>query len=285
MNQRYFKIREDEPFSEKEFINYIENKQGLYLKNVTVSDPIKKKVIHEYQNKEGFVDLSYYFDDIDIYESRIITLNVHCIGNGLTEVDKENDAYKKINLLNRIFLDHTKGLQIKISKYNDYYFKAIPVNMTIVEKDEKDSLGLLQATYEFQANPEAIKSLSSRYPIELYEKQQVGYFLRTFFYKGISGFLFNLSKKAPIRVYVKDYNQEFLKLSSSAEAKNKYPEFSFNINGYMLTKNENEYRFDFEEKRIYFTIDSIYLNNEKNIIAFKKYKSYDFHIIIENTII
>ena len=30
MIQRYFKIREDEPFSTNEFIDYIDNKQGLY---------------------------------------------------------------------------------------------------------------------------------------------------------------------------------------------------------------------------------------------------------------
>ena len=285
MNQRYFKIREDEPFNTNEFIDYIDNKQGLYLKNATVSDPIKKKVIHEYQNKEGVVDLSYYFDDIDIYESRVLTLNVHCIGNGLTEVEKENDAYNKVNLLNRIFLDHTKGLQIKISKYNNYYFKAIPVSMSIAEKAEKDSLGLIEVIYEFQVNPEAIKLLEGRYPIELYEKQQVGYFLKTFFDKGISGFPFNLTKKTPIRVYLRDQDEEFLKLASSAEAKIKYPEFSLNINGYILTKNENEYKFDFEKRRIYFTVDSIYLNNGENYISFNAYKTYDFYIIIENAIV
>ncbi|AMP21453.1 hypothetical protein AZF37_09730 (plasmid) [endosymbiont 'TC1' of Trimyema compressum] len=268
-SKRYFRIRDRKDIDEDTFEDYINNSSSLSLINVTISDVIKKKIIHEYPAKQGFVDLSYYFDDVNIYENREITVTINIFGSGKTEVERESDAYLKVQQLNKLLLDLNKEIEIEISKYPGYFFRGKPVFMKIEEKEEESILGILKVTYIFLVFPEAAVKLEGHFPINQFCKGKHASFLHTDIRNDRNFIYFYLDKKAAVTVYTVINNTD-----------NIPGNYTIKVNNFTQIE-ITEYKYS--GNRRFFTIDSLYLNEKENVIVFEKKdkaKALDDHFII-----
>ena len=297
--KRYFKIRESKIKNENSFTDYLAEIPNVFIKNVSVSDCVKKKIIHEYPNKQGFLDLSYYFDDVDIYEKRIISLTVNVVGEGATEIDRENSAHSKLNELSQYILDKTNLIDISILKYDDYFFTGVPLSYQIKEKNEKDILGLLEVVFEFLVYPEAKKMINGYFPIEIFKSSGIGSFLHTDFDLNINNefkkfkrdtLYFYLKKKKPITIY-KNFNTE--DKNSLLKDPLSFQYFSFNINGSKKDITKKDIEVDEKRGIFIFTINSVELEGGINFIEFIYYLKdgskddtrlhmSDFYLILES---
>ena len=263
-----------------DFTDYISKIPGISIIDVTLSDCVMKKIIHEYPNKQGFADLSYYFDKVNIYANRKLSLRVNVIGEGRTEIERENNAHEKITILSQYIMDKTETIDILISKYGGYFFTGVPNCVHTEEKKEIDMLGLVKATYEYLVEPEARKMIDGFFPLSVFETDGIGSFLST------CGQLkrpvyFYLKKKKPIIVYRSVSKDDLEKI------KKENFKIIIKINGKTekeITKNDIEIN---EQRGIFsFSINSTELNGGENFIAFISLTPYlneqNYYLIVEN---
>lgn len=191
MNQRYIKING---------IDYFSNSGVYTLADVKISELTKKKVIYEPPGKQEYVDLSYFYQNANIYENRTIIAEVIVQGKGTTEIDRENDAYAKIQALNSQILDLVGDINIEVSKYQGYVFRGIPLKMVLEQKGEADELSVHKVTYHFLVGPIATITLDGCYPIKYVTKGKCGSQMKTNIALGRNTIMVNLDRVKPVYI-------------------------------------------------------------------------------------
>ena len=160
-------------------INHFANSENYIVQDILISDLVKKKVIYEYIGKQGFIDLSYKYQNANIYENRNIVLKLIVIGKGITQTDRENDAYAKIQALNNLILNTTTTLEIEASKYEGYIFEGVATQMNVEQKDDEAILSYFKCSYSFLIDPMARLTLDGCYPIRLLTPGKCGSYMKT----------------------------------------------------------------------------------------------------------
>jgi len=276
--ERYFKIRKNEAKNYLSFVDHISRIKGISIADISITDCVKKKILHEYPNKQGFIDLSYYFDSVNIYENRTISLQLNVIGDGETELERENNAYQKINFLSQYLLDRTDTIDISISRYGEYFFTGVPLDVQIAEKKGQEILGLLKVTYTFLVEAEAKKMIDGQFPLSIFEADGIGSFLNTFGRSWLPVY-FYLKRKKPVIVYRKfDTNEELWSKTIKIEIT-----INETIKKYIERK---DIEINYGREIFSFSINSTDLKNGENNIKFRDLstpllKDNDYFLIIE----
>lgn len=275
--ERYFKIRKNEAKNYSGFTDYISKVNGISIADISITDCVKKKILHEYPNKQGFIDLSYYFDNVNIYENRTILLQLNVMGEGETEIERENNAYEKINFLSQYLLDRTDTIDISISRYGEYFFTGVPLDVQIAEKKEQEILGLIKVTYEFLVEAEARKMIDGQFPLSIFEADGIGSFLNTFGWTWRPVY-FYLKRKKPVVIYRKFDMSELWEKTIKIEIT-----INDTVTKYIERK---DIEINYERGIFSFSINSTDLKNGENNIKFTdlstpQLSSKDYFLIIE----